>query len=381
MAQTDMQRPEKPETKRPAPPPVVGVRIKKTTAEVIRAFVPAQGGGSRGKITEISKASIKNAVEVLTNSDPELNSMLVCTYPGDAFPDDGRVVKCHHARMLAAIGRKFGNFSFFSAFEFQKRGAPHFHVGLSFDLRDMGDVARLKRYQASRRKPAFETVKSVQDWAFFTWISIIKEPDPKHKGEKLDWIGLDSHDIAMMHKAYFQYNAGFSWEVMREKSGATRYFVKELTGLKQYQKQIPDWYQNPGRPFAYSSDMRFDENEAIEFEASDAEIRQLLEQAGWQYLPESGKPLFKRLWNAAALLAGALIEAGARPIETSLAALRRFADLRSQRFMDKFNEIYQQAGWDADVEHWLKAKAYWESRKRRFAWDDRWDYTFNTGPP
>ena len=382
MAHNGMQPMETRKTERPAPPPIVGIRLKKTTAEVIRSAQPAQGGGRRSEITRISPASIKNAVEVLANAAPELNSMLVCTYP-ETFPDDGRIVKCHHKRLLQAIERKFGDFSYFTAIEYQQRGAPHFHVGLSFDLGQMGrgPVVKKLRHKAGRRKPAFETVPNLQNWAFKTWKSIISEPDPVHYGEKLDWVGLDSDDLAQMDRAYHEYNAGFSWEVMRERNGATRYFVKELTGLKSYQKQIPANFQNPGRHFLYSDDMRFDERQAIEFIASDAEIRELLARGGWKYIPADGKPLFRRLWNAAEILAIELVKAGARPVTQGLEALRQFWDLRMQMFADKSSELWRDIAWTADMQHWVEAMEHWARLKRKLSYESYWDGVLASGPP
>lgn len=368
-----------PHATKPPLPVVIGIRLKKTTAEVIRAATEPMGGGQREKVTVISSSAIKNAVEVLTNADPELNSMIVATYP-ETFPDDGRIVKAHHKALKQAIKRKFGDYSYFTAIEYQKRGAPHFHQGLSINLADLGEITTLQRKNMTRRKPTFQTVKPVQDWAFEIWLEIISKPDISYDGELLDWSGLDEEDIEAMRKAYYHYNAGFSWEVMREKDGAKRYFVKELTGLKLYQKTIPEGFENPGRHFLYSPDMRFDEDDAITFILPETKIRELLETAGWQYLPEPGKPLYKHLWNAAAGLAVALIEAGFQPVKHSLDALRRFADHRMFVF----------AG---DLRNWLPkdstafakqigfANAHWNNIKYKLARIAYWDQVLANAPP
>lgn len=360
------------------PPVVIGVRLKKTTAEVLRAASEPLGGGPKQEMTVISRRSIKNAVEVLTNSDEDLNSMVVATYPG-TFPDDGRIVKCHHKRLLQAIDRKLGDYSYFTAFEYQKRGAPHFHSGLSVNLSDVGEVTTLYRKKVSRRKPTFLTVKPLQDWAFETWVEIISKPNPVYGGEVLEWPGVDDEDVEQMRKAYYDYNAGFSWEVMREKNGATRYFVKELTGLKLYQKTIPEGYKHPGRHFLYSDDMRFDPKNALTFILSGEKLRELLETSGWKFIPEDGKPLYKHLWNAAANLGIALVEAGYRAVEGTLEAIKRFDDLRFATFADmsafKF-EIGQ-----AILEEGIKIARHWNTIKKGLDRQAYWESIFATGPP
>ena len=116
--------------------------------------------------------------------------MIVATYP-ETYPDDGRIVKAHHKALIHAIKHKYGGYSYFTAIEYQKRGAPHFHQALSFSLPDFGEVTTLKRKSVSRRKPTFQTVKPVQDWLFETWLDIISKPDISYNGEPLDWGGLD----------------------------------------------------------------------------------------------------------------------------------------------------------------------------------------------
>lgn len=364
---------------KPPPPVVIGVRLKKTSAEVIRASTEPLGGGKKEEMTVVTRKSIKNAVEVLTNAEPELNSMMVCTYP-ETFPDDGRIVKAHHKAMLEAVRRKFGYLSYFTAMEYQSRGAPHFHIGLSLNLGELGqgEVITLKRKKAGRRFPAFQTVKPIQDWAFETWLDIIRKPDISYNGEPLDWEGIDEEDEEAMRIAYEKYNSGFSWEVMRERNGATRYFVKELTGLKLYQKTIPSGYKHPGRHFLYSEDMRFNQENAITFIVDEGKLRELLQAAGWKYLPEEDKPLYKYLWNTAADLAVALIEAGYMPVKAGLDALKRFADQRLIQFIS--GKVDWQQLWEADVKQYQKAKAHWEDKVKSIIKRLEWEFIMSQQP-
>lgn len=363
---------------KPPPPVIVGVRLKKTTAEVIRAATEPIGGGSKAEMTVISRKSIKNAVEVLANADKELNSMVVATYP-ETYPDDGRVVKCHHKRLLQAIERKLGDYSYFTAFEYQKRGAPHFHSGLSVDLSAFGEITTLYRKKMSRRRPTFRTYKPLNDWAFETWVEIISKPDPVYGGDVLPWPGLDDDDIYQMRKAFYDYNAGFSWEIMREQNGATRYFVKELTGLKLYQKTIPEGYKHPGRHFLYSGDMRFDPKNALTFIVSGERLRELLVKSGWKFIPEDGKPLYKHLWNAAAELGIALVEAGYRAVESTVDALKRYDDLRQVAFMDR--SAFEFEIGQAILREGIKIARHWNVIKKSLDRQAYWESIFATGPP
>lgn len=362
------------QTTKPPPPPIVGVRLKKTSVEVIRGATEALGGGRKSKMICISKKSIRNAVEVLTNSDPELSSMIVCTYP-EQYPDDGRIVKAHHKALLAAVSHKFGDISYFTAIEYQSRGAPHFHMALSLKLDDLGQVVTLKRKKSGRRYPAFQTVKSQQDWLFNTWLEIISKPDIAYNGEPLEWSGIDDEDLEAMQKAYHQYNAGFSWEVMRDKDGAKRYLVKELTGLKRYQKAIPDDFKNPGRHFLYSHDMIFDPKNSITFVLDDLELRTHLEKCGWKFLPSPEKLLPKFLWNVAADLAISLIEAGLSPVKGGLDALKKYCDHRIYQFVTPSTEMS-----NAIAEGWRvhRIVKHWEAEKRRY---QRYLWATDPDPP
>jgi hypothetical protein len=310
----------------------------------------------------ISKKSIRNAIEILTNSDPELNSMIVCTYP-EQYPDDGRIVKAHHKGLLEAIRRKLDDFSYFTAIEYQSRGAPHLHIAISINLADIGSVVDLKRKKAGRRFPTFQTVKLQQDWLFETWLEIISKPDIAYNGETLEWSGIDEDDRAAMEKAYHQYNAGFSWEVMRDKDGAKKYLVKELTGLKRYQKAIPEGFKNPGRHFLYSHDMIFDDKNGVTFILDDLELRQHLEKSGWKFCPSPEKILPKFLWNAAAALAISLVESGFRPVTGGLEKLKQYADLRMSQFV---TDVTHKANWIAEGWRVHRIIKSWEAEKKRY---------------
>ena len=86
--------------------------------------------GKRGVITEVSRQSRSRLRERLDNVWVELlpwRSLLRLSYPG-VYPKDGRIVK-RHLRMLGQrFKRMFPGFCGFWIIEFQRRGAPHFHL-------------------------------------------------------------------------------------------------------------------------------------------------------------------------------------------------------------------------------------------------------------
>ncbi len=89
------------------------------------------GGGARGSILMLSRPAKRRMMHTFRNCE-RLPVMLTLTYPGE-FPADGREVKRHWANMRAwlvrTMGRKGGWF-----LEFQRRGAPHFHVFLDGEV-------------------------------------------------------------------------------------------------------------------------------------------------------------------------------------------------------------------------------------------------------
>ena len=358
-------------TEIPPPPPVVGVDVYPNDVQIIRAAQKGRnGGGERMAITEISWDSIKNAKFVIANSEPELMSLIAVTYP-ETFPTDGRVVKEHHRRLLYMIGREYGaGFSYFTAIEYQKRGAPHFHTAISFDLRDFGPITEHTR-QDGRRGPDFATHKPSQDWLFESWLEIIAKPDPKAGGEVLAWGGVSDVDEGKMRAAYYNHNAGVAWECMRDANGAKKYMVKELSGLKQYQKIVPPDFAHPGRHFLYSRDMR--PRPVASYKITGREVRAILKAVGWPFLPPDNEPLPKTLWNVARDVAAFLAERGIEPVE-GLRGLRLFDDLRAWARVDMETEEMMWAKWGAETRRVMDEIKEWERTKRRMIDKADWDY-------
>lgn len=299
-------------------PAVVAVEVYRNDVRVVRASQSRKGGGKKEKIKEISMSSIKNAKHIIANSEPDLPSLMTFTYP-ETFPGDGRIVKTHFRAIEHRARRRFGKFSYFACVEYQKRGAPHLHVGASIDLEKLGEVVELTRMGDWDRKPKFQTHKPTQDWLFKAWLGVIGG-----SGE-FGWKGLPDTDVEAMSNAYYYCNAGVSWEMMKKDNGAKLYLVKELSALKGYQKKVPKGFKNPGRHFLYSRDMKPVVVET--FPVSDKLVRKMLREIGWKWLPGDDRPLYRDLWNVAAELAIKLVEAGIDPLKRgSLEELRSLSE-------------------------------------------------------
>jgi len=112
---------------------------------------PRSGGGIRSCVTAFTNAS-KRRLMFTARNFPGLEIMLTLTYPAD-FPLDGHLVKNHWKRFRQWMVRNGANTGLW-VLEFQKRGAPHFHIFLQEPL-DKEAVAN-------------------------AWYRIVNSGDPKH---------------------------------------------------------------------------------------------------------------------------------------------------------------------------------------------------------
>ncbi len=85
---------------------------------------PRSRGGSRGKARAYSESSRRNFCKFLNNIGP-LKFMLTITYP-ETFPDDVNIIKKDLKSILNKIRKQGAEYLW--VIEFQRRGAPHFHI-------------------------------------------------------------------------------------------------------------------------------------------------------------------------------------------------------------------------------------------------------------
>jgi len=156
----------------------------------------------RGEVYELSDKSLKRLAFIANNTDVEFRSMVTLTYPGE-FPLDGALCKKHLRAILTAFKRRLGeSVAYLWFLEFQRRGAPHFHVLINVAL-------------------TVEDHAWQQSWLSDRWYKIVGSGDPNHL------------------------LAGTRWENIREIEGARHYMVKYAA--KTYQKEVPDGFTNVGR--------------------------------------------------------------------------------------------------------------------------------------
>ncbi len=106
------------------------------------------GGGTRGHISGFSKASrrrLQRLLAVIDQGRQAVPLFVTLTYPGE-FPSDPAVCAGHLRAFRARMHRRYGKFAAVWRKEYQRRGAPHYHLLLFLDrlpeqLR--ADVSRL----------------------------------------------------------------------------------------------------------------------------------------------------------------------------------------------------------------------------------------------
>lgn len=167
--------------------------------------IPLGYCGARGSITGFSCGSGIRMRRYLRECIAEYGHMVTLTYP-EGYPSDGTAVKYHLRRFLQEVRRwdkrnggsttgteKHSSFWFL---EFQRRGAPHFHIFLN-------------------RCPS-------KEWVSSKWYRIVDSDDIRH------------------------YHAGTRTEkLIAGRSGTISYASKYAAKLEQ--KTVPEGYENVGR--------------------------------------------------------------------------------------------------------------------------------------
>lgn len=99
------------------------------------------GGGLRGEIVEFSRASRRRLLTLLNSinkNEIKRPLFVTLTYPA-SWPESPREWKKHLERFRSRIVRRYGKFPVIWRLEYQRRGAPHFHL-LMFAPLDLGEL-------------------------------------------------------------------------------------------------------------------------------------------------------------------------------------------------------------------------------------------------
>ena len=207
-------------------------------------------GGKRGIITQFSDQSMARLLFVVKNCDVDFYSMQTVTYPRE-FPTDGRAVKAHFKALRQSMLHYFPGVRGVWWMEFQKRGAPHFHVLTDIDLASKADLSHAEMVWRRRKRHAsngYWTFDPLEKWLLSRWYEIVSSGDPAHLV------------------------AGCAWEMIESTEGALRYTAAHAS--KRKQKQVPPDFQNVGRPWGKIGDV--DIEKFGEAELTTAEVFEIL---------------------------------------------------------------------------------------------------------
>jgi hypothetical protein len=228
---------------------VVGVAVYRKDAVVVREGQPLPLQEiTRGTVQEFTYESRRRLAFVANNSPIEFVSMITLTYPKE-YSNDGQAVKSDLNAFLVWLRRFVPGVHYLWFLEFQRRGAPHYHLLLDYYPRSAAAVSGFR-------------VRVASAW----WRAV-------GSFSGLHWL------------------AGTRTERLRSKEGGRHYAVKYAMKMKQ--KCVPDTYQNVGRFWGCSADVQ---PEPIETRrATEDDIRADLED--WEYYRGEQQPLHRVLYN------------------------------------------------------------------------------------
>jgi hypothetical protein len=209
---------------------------------------------TRSEITTFSKASRRRLAFVASNTTIVFTTLITLTYPG-SFPSDGNKVRRDRKAFLDWLRREAPGCEYLWFLEFQKRGAPHFHV-----LHDYP-------WPTTRRE-----VTELRFRVDSTWYRIVGSGDPRHLA------------------------AGCRTEKLRSSRGGAHYAVKYASKMRQ--KVVPPGYRNVGRFWGHSRGVRPESQGTLKID--EASLRVLLQ--GWEFAPAEDVPIYKVLYNARDIL-------------------------------------------------------------------------------
>lgn len=214
----------------------------------------------RGNIKMQSKKSLLRLMFLMQATQIQFASMLTLTYP-KIFPNDGEIVKRDIAAIVQKIRREGYKYLWF--LEFQKRGAPHFHV-----LLDNKVITPRMRVEFGLY---WTTLIALSEWFCEAC------PDSEYDREVMKMAKVNTHATA--------------WQFLRTRDGARNYVTKYAS--KERQKKVPKKYTNVGRFWGASRELR---PPGIAFDITEEDVEKWLVENGH---PASEYHLVPRyLWGA-----------------------------------------------------------------------------------
>lgn len=219
----------------------------------------------RGQIVRLSRRSLSKLAFMVMCSPAKFYSIVTLTF-GVNYPMNGQLVKSMINKLLIYMKRRFGAFEYYWFIEFQKRGAPHFHLVTSL----------IAPSQAGREDLAILWAQICEKYNW--WYTSVKAP---YGAKNAVLEGFTQDSVIRQHRRKR------TWESLKSESGAARYAIKYAT--KPSQKVVPKAYRNVGRFWGIS---RGAKPETVSpMMASEEQVRQILWLHGrdfsrWAMLPK-----------------------------------------------------------------------------------------------
>ena len=130
----------------------------------------------RGRVSEFSAASRRRLRRTIASTDLTKLSLFVhLTYPREFNPDSD-VYKAHLDNFSRRMERAYPEAGFIWKLEFQKRGAPHFHVFV-WGIPDFENVGR---WDADLKRKLDRSSCMFRIWLSETWYEIVGSGDLRH---------------------------------------------------------------------------------------------------------------------------------------------------------------------------------------------------------
>lgn len=202
----------------------------------------------RGVIKKLSSKSRQRLALFATENTIDWESMLTLTYGANYREFYGTDVKSHLYEALRWLKNSWGGIAYLWFIEFQKRGAPHFHVLLNVTPDNID-----RHFMA------------------YQWCRLVGGGNRKE-----------------MDKIFYQHCKIQCWDKIREVDGARRYVLKYAS--KTEQKTVPFKYQNVGRFWGCNARVKNSIPKPTYVSIDETNLRRYLSAiespiADWQYLP------------------------------------------------------------------------------------------------
>ena len=159
--------------------------------------------GIRKEITGFSRQSRKRFMDQLAKTQKETKPYLfTLTYPLE-YPTDSKIYKRHFDTFLKRVRRRFKKVCGFWKLEFQKRGAPHYHLivwGISYEDLLIGELSSWLN-----EHPEFYSdvaLGELQAWVSQAWYESAASGDEKHlrAGTKVETVRKNKDIMAYAAK-------------------------------------------------------------------------------------------------------------------------------------------------------------------------------------